>query len=599
MFEYYEWLLLLFPLLGALLNGFLGKRFPPHIQGWIACGAVSGSLLVVLPLFVGVSSSPGLVGQPIPFVWIKIWSGHQFIEGPFALRIDALSITASMTALIAGLLVHVLAATQTREQPSRHVTLALLNAALTALLALVLADNLFSLLLGWSLTGWCTYALFCGSLNRDAPRAPFPIALVLSDLCLLIAVAAMSVQFASLTIDDVTALEPSTIVGQDLPGATAAVPMLIFLGSAIRTAQFPFQAWHPRVGPSYARATAYGLMAAFPGIYLVARLYPVMEQTPFALSLLSWWGAAVAVLMALTALFCQVRQIARPVATVQTGLMYLGLGTPAYAVVLSFLPAYVLLHTMLQATLEDVPHTEVPGRRQTEQSTNTSPGWMLAFALAASSGLPLLPGFAFYTQIVEALVYGNKVLWALAALSTLLLTAGVARTLLSLRPWPRTETSPHTAVLFLLAFGLVILGLVNLTSTPPLWNFLEPVFHVVGHQPAWWWFGITILVAVLGAGFGYVLAGKQDKPQGRFTEWIAQGYRIQHLYKTAIARPFLMAGRFLAQSVEPRAALWTFGALARLIDRDASDQSQNDSVSLSILLFFLGVAAIAAYLLFQ
>jgi NADH:ubiquinone oxidoreductase subunit 5 (subunit L)/multisubunit Na+/H+ antiporter MnhA subunit len=102
MFEYYEWLLLLFPLLGALLNGFLGKRFPPHIQGWIACGAVSGSLLVVLPLFVGVSSSPGLVGQPIPFVWIKIWSGHQFIEGPFALRIDALSITASMTALIAN-----------------------------------------------------------------------------------------------------------------------------------------------------------------------------------------------------------------------------------------------------------------------------------------------------------------------------------------------------------------------------------------------------------------------------------------------------------------------------------------------------------------
>ena len=125
MFAYFEWLLLILFPIGILLNGLWGQRFPRRVQDWIACGAIAGSLLVTLPLLIGQILAPGLVGTPTPLTWIRIWAGDHFVQAPFALRIDALSVISTFIALACGMLVHCLAARHLQDTPSRHIALRL------------------------------------------------------------------------------------------------------------------------------------------------------------------------------------------------------------------------------------------------------------------------------------------------------------------------------------------------------------------------------------------------------------------------------------------------------------------------------------------
>jgi NADH-quinone oxidoreductase subunit L len=561
---------------------------------------VVGTLLVALPLFAGVSLEPGLVGQPIPLTWTRLWTGSQFIDGSFALRIDALSIVVSLTAIVAGLFIHIYAALHTTDETSRHVTLALLNGVLAALLILVLADNLFFLLLGWSLTGWCTYGLLNRERDQSALRPSPPTLHVLGDACMLLAIAVASRLFASLWIHDIITGTSSTIIEELLPNADIIVSILLVTSAAVRTMAFPFQAWATGGGKGYARATAHALTSALPSIYMLARVYPFIAQTPPAQSLLSWWGVITTLLTALVALFQPgIRHTARAIASAQAGLLLLGLGSGAYAVVFSFLPAFVLLHTLFQLMTEEMPSIEPKRGRRHAQGTSTLPRWILIFSLAAATGLPLLPGFTFYTQLAEWLVYKNTALWILTMLSTPLLAASASRTLFSLSAQPKTERAPGTGVLSILAYGIAILGVANLASPSPLGRFLVPIFGSAGYLPPWGWFAITVLTTGLGIGLGYVLAKQQKAPSVGIAQWIAKDYRIKDLYDAVIARPLLAAGRFIAESIEPGATSWTFGALARLMHRETSENGTQDSVSLSLFLYLLGTAAIAAYLLFQ
>ena len=118
--DYLEWFVIAFPLLGALTNGLVGKRLSRRAQNWIACGAVAGSLLVMLPLFFGQAMEPGLIGRSKVFPWITVWSGDNFVQGAFRLRIDALSMLIALTTIVTSLFIHLFIAQNAAEDPARH-----------------------------------------------------------------------------------------------------------------------------------------------------------------------------------------------------------------------------------------------------------------------------------------------------------------------------------------------------------------------------------------------------------------------------------------------------------------------------------------------
>ena len=153
MFSYFEWLLVAFPLLGALANGLLGHRLPQRTQTAVGCGSVLCALLTLLPLLAGQAMAPGLVGRPPTIPWIRVWAGEQYLEGAVALRMDALSVLTALAVLLVGLCIHLYFAKKSVQVDS-HLALAALNAILAACMVLVLADNMPTLFLGWALAGW-------------------------------------------------------------------------------------------------------------------------------------------------------------------------------------------------------------------------------------------------------------------------------------------------------------------------------------------------------------------------------------------------------------------------------------------------------------
>ena len=585
MFKYFEWLLLAFPLLGAALNGLLGRRFPRRVQNRIACGAVVGSLLIALPLLAALSTDPGLIGRPSPLHWIRIGMDSRLVPGPLALRVDALSIAAVLTALVGGWFIHLTAARRLENSPARHVILALLNGALAMLLAAVLADNVMFLLLGWSLSGWCGYGLFATTSTEPGPALPahWPV-LLASDLCLLLAVGVASQALVSLSLHHVIALAPARTAEAVTPEVSAAVTVLIAASAAIRAALFPFHVWISEQGNAIARATTYGLLAVLPGVYLFARVAPLIAQVSFLPSLLSWWGAAAALLMAVRALLQSRTALTyHVIALSQVGLVLLALGIGAHASAVAFLPALVLSHSFAHLTRVDA------GTRDTVARLRRLSSWVLT----------ALPALVFGTQLLEAAFYRHTVQGIVVLLTTILLAASATRLWHAQRTRPQQEAAPSGGVLLLAPLLVGALGAANLISPPPAGRFLAPVLGTGWQQPAWWWFGIALLSTGLGVLFGYALRARLDTPAPGVVRRIVRGTMAQELFE-ASARRLLQASQFVAHTIEPLAHRWTFGLGSRLLAGPApADPSRSDPGALSVLWFLLGIAGVVAILLLQ
>src|SRR5256885_15770958 len=109
--------------------------------------------------------------------------------------------------------------------------------------------------------------------------------------------------------------------------------ILIFLGAAAKSAQFPLHAWLPgsAQAPAPAAALLHSAGAALCGVYLVARAYALFHASPRGLALLAIVGGVTAVLGVLWALFQENLKRAIAYTTMgELGLMVLALGIAAY-----------------------------------------------------------------------------------------------------------------------------------------------------------------------------------------------------------------------------------------------------------------------------
>jgi NADH:ubiquinone oxidoreductase subunit 5 (subunit L)/multisubunit Na+/H+ antiporter MnhA subunit len=492
-----------------------------------------------------------------------VWSGSWFVEGPLVLRVDALSILVALAIAAGGLLIHVYLSRRPAGEAAHHVPLALLNGTLAALLLLALADNLLTLLLGWSLAGWGAYGLV-----QDRRKSLAVAVLSLSsDLCLLLAVGAISQTWDGLSVDDLIAMGSDLADLSAIPEAVPFVVTLIVLSAVIRAAQFPFHIWlSHQVGTAPgADAFLYGLFFVPAGVFLIARVYPLVMQVSFAPSLLSWWGISSALWMALMALAQpEVRHRVRTIAVGQGGLLLVALGQGQLWVAFSFLPAYMVLQAMVFLAI-DMPRFPRLGQ---DAGAPPAAQWAVLFGELALTGVPLLPGFFFGGNLIALAFHGSAGLGVLAALAVLLMAAAAFRT--AVQGW-RTRGAPAwSGVLFTMAVGGVLLGLLNCHAASVTYNLnynlnynLEPVGGRPTLWPAWW-FGVTACVVGAGAGLGYGLV----RSSVRSRRWISRVIQIDRdLYRVSIIHPLLAVGEFVVRDLEGNLARWTLGALARWVLR--------------------------------
>ena len=421
-------LIALLPFLGALLAALFGK-LGRSAAALAAAGATAAALAGL------VAHAPTvLAGQPVSatFNWLPA------IGLNASFRIDGLALMFAGLILGMGLLITLYARfyLAPNEAFTRFmVCLMLFQGAMTGI---VLSDNILLLLVFWELTSLSSFVLIGWWSHLPEGRQGARMALAVTGgggLCLIAGMLILG-QIAG-------SHELSVILAQ--AGDIQASPLyplalgLILLGAFAKSAQFPFHFWlpHAMAAPTPVSAYLHSATMVKAGIYLLARLWPVLSGTPEWMLLVGGAGMVTMLLGAKIALFKDDLKAILAYSTIShLGLItfLLGLGTKAAATAAML---HVLCHASFKAALfmvagivDHAAHT-----RDIRRLGGLRHAMPLTFALAtvttlSMAGIPPLNGFLSKEAMLENAAH-TSVLVGLLALAAAVLSMGYSLRLLS------------------------------------------------------------------------------------------------------------------------------------------------------------------------
>ncbi len=225
----------------------------------------------VLLRFLGVGGA-AVAGEVEFGSWLRI---HDF-EIPLVLLVDRVSVTISLFAAVITLLVGRFSRTYLHQDPGFVRFFALLGFFATGTQLVALAGALELFFAGWEMVGIAS-ALFIGYFHeRDEPVRSSVRAFAtyrFSDAGLLIATVTT---FELLGSARFSALDHA---GTLPPGQASLIALLFLLSAMGKSAQLPFSGWLPRAmeGPTPSSALFYGAVSIHAGLFLLLRVWPVLE----------------------------------------------------------------------------------------------------------------------------------------------------------------------------------------------------------------------------------------------------------------------------------------------------------------------------------
>ncbi len=558
-------LTLLLPLCGGLINVCFGNRLPKPVPVIIACGSVIASFLACLGCFP--NAAEGL--RVVLFTWLKSGS----FQADIGLLFDPLA--AIMTLMVTGVasLIHLYAAGYMEEDPDQTRFFAFLNLFVFAMLAIILADNLLLMFLGWEGVGFCSYGLigfwYRKTENASAGRKAFIVTRI-GDLFFTVAVLWLFKVFGTIGIEAINGRV------SELDGFTVTAISLLLLGGACgKSAQLPLMTWLPdaMAGPTPVSALIHAATMVTAGVYLLCRLFPLVSLSPTALATI----ALVGVLTALYAATCALgqREIKRVLAystMSQVGYMFLAVGVGSVSAAMFHLLTHAFFKALLfmaaGCVINLAGHENdiylMGGMRKRSQTVF----WLFMAGLVCLAGMPLTGGF-FSKDLILAAAYAKGTPFYYAVYALGIVTAGMTSFYsfklgyLVFAGEYRGDELPHELP-ELMKWPLVplaILGLAGgLLNLPHLFGghswlseWLDKA-HDVGEVPVAVEYRL-IAVAVGVFLIGLVLAHLRyfrfkDPKSSTLNRFLLAGWRFDALFDLVLLRPFNQLCRFCWHGVE-------------------------------------------------
>ena len=389
---------------------------------------------------------------------------------------DGLSLLFATVICAIGSLIILFSSRYFESDPRAGRFQATLLAFMGSMLALVLSDNLFALFVFWELTGFTSFLLIGFNHELKESRSSAIQAFVVTGTggmgllaaVVLIELATGSHEF-SVLISRSVGLQDSTLY---------AWIVLLVLGAAFtKSAQVPFHFWLPNAmaAPTPVSAYLHSATMVKAGIFLLARMTPLLGGTVLWLGLVTTVGAVTMTIAAWRAVTeTDLKRILAYSTVSALGLltMLFGIGTEA-AVTAAFF--YLLAHACYKGALFLVAGTleHETGTRDVMQLgglRSAMPSTALAGLLAACSmvGIPLFAGFVGKELLYQALlVQGSPsalVLLALAVGASSLLGAAALITGLSPFIGEMRQAAPAHPVPRVLAIPPLALAAAGLTA---------------------------------------------------------------------------------------------------------------------------------------
>ncbi|MBA2465462.1 MAG: NADH-quinone oxidoreductase subunit L [Nocardioidaceae bacterium] len=291
-------MLLAVPFCSATLTVWVGHRSESVSRGVAVGGSALGLVLAVVV-------ASGHLGNAAPLTHVFVSTSAVGEAIGLAVHVDPLSAVLLLLAATVAFLVQVYSLGYLAED-SRYPSYAALVAVFTgAMSTVVVADDLWVLLVGWELMGACSYFLISHHWELAEARAGAVKAFLITrtaDLGLLFAILLLGNRFGTYRLSAIL----TSIEEQALPRDELWLPALLLTVAVLgKSAQLPFHTWLPDAmpGPTPISALIHAATMVAAGVFLVARTYPLFVSAPVALTLLALVAAATMLLGALYALF--------------------------------------------------------------------------------------------------------------------------------------------------------------------------------------------------------------------------------------------------------------------------------------------------------
>lgn len=424
-------LIVMLPLLGCVLP-LLTVRF-----GRSLC-----ALATLLPPAIGLSLLWRLSGDVFAGeVLIQSWPWLSQIGLNLSFRLDGLGFLFALLIQGIGLLVILYARYYLSKNDPMGRFFAYLLLFMSAMLGVVLSENLLLLMFFWEMTSLSSFLLIGYWSHSTDARKGARMALAVTGgggLALLAGVLLLGHIVGSYELSAVLA-------AGDLIRAHSLYPVvlvLVLLGVFTKSAQFPFHFWlpHAMAAPTPVSAYLHSATMVKAGVFLLARMYPALSDTDLWFFLVSITGMITLLLGAFTALFKHDLKGLLAYSTIShLGLITLlfGLDSKLAAVAGVF---HIINHATFKASLfmaaGIIDHeTGTRDMRRINGLWRFMPhtATLAMVAASAMAGVPLLNGFLskemFFTETLQQTQFGNFS-WVIPLVATL---AGVFSVAYSLR----------------------------------------------------------------------------------------------------------------------------------------------------------------------
>jgi NADH-quinone oxidoreductase subunit L len=540
------WLVPAVPMLAAGVIALL-KQPMRKLSSGLAIGSLGFSLLVALVAFGHVLSgwSHGYaVREVVNFSWIQV--GTTPVELGWVL--DPLAAVMLVMVTFVGLLIFIYSTGYMERDENYTRFFCFLSLFAGAMLGVVIANSILLLFMCWELVGLTSYLLIGFWYHKPSAAAAAKKAFLttrVGDVFFLLGIVWLFAQTGTLLFYDHGAgsMESLALGGLLVHhaawglSAAGAIGLLIFAGAVGKSGQLPLHVWLPDAmeGPTPVSALIHAATMVAAGVYLVARVYPLMSAgipaggTTTALTVVTWVGASTAVFAALVAVAQNdIKRILAYSTVSQLGYMMAGLGVGGVAVGMFHLITHAFFKALLFMGAGSVIHgaheeqdiRRMGGLRKPMRLT------FLAYAVGmlALCGFPLLAGFWSKDAIIDA-----ASMWSVSKAPFFMLLVGALLTAFYMtrqvsyvffgqyRGHGHAHESPRvmTMPLVILAFFAAVLGVLGTPAWPWFQGFIENTavpFRLEGfNEPLLLVLMLTSTIVVFaGLGLGWWIYGSKS-----------------------------------------------------------------------------------------
>jgi len=430
------------------------------------------------------------------------------------------------------------------------------NLFTAAMVLVVVSGDLIALLIGWEVMGICSYLLI--GHDRTLPEAPgaavkaFLVTRV-GDVGFLLGIALLGFHAGSFRIEKVFAANLSGPV-------LVAAGILLLAGVAGKSAQFPLHTWLPdaMAGPTPISALIHAATMVAAGVYVVARLFPLFERSPAALTVLAVMAAITMLLGGLAAMAqADIKRVLAWSTVSQLGYMTGALAVGARDAALFHLLTHAAFKALLFLAAGGVIHAVGSNLMETMGGLRTrmpATFWSMTIGLGALVGIPPLAGFWSKESVLGAALDAARadhgvIAWQaafavyLAAGITVLFTGFYAMRLWRLTFFgaARSQSAEHgheppwtmRAPILFLAAASVVVGFVG------LWTAFG---RRLGAEGAVFHFSAQVVVPLVFAATGVALAWRRDPAADpilavRPRRALANAFYLDALQDALVVRP--------------------------------------------------------------